>query len=366
MRKRTTRRVTLQDVAEQAGVHRSTASRALDPQACHLITADVIAKVLKAVEALGYRHNRVAAGLRTRRTRSIGIVVPDITNMLFPPIIRGIEARIAEQQYVAMIGHTDGDADKERKVIETFLAHGIEGLVVASARLEDGVMISAMREGVAVVTVNRRVKDDAVSSVVHDESAGIAAVLKHLASLGHREVAFLSGPTTSSTGQSRLKAYRHWAKQFDVSCKDTLVAEADEFREADGERCIDRLLTSRCPFTAVVCANDLLAMGAMASLRKWGLSCPEDVSVTGFNDVPFVDRINPPLTTVRGEHYECGWTAAGILLEDLEQAPEQRSARHVVLPVSLVIRESTGTATAETERKQSHSHPAPRALQGSS
>jgi LacI family transcriptional regulator len=352
MRKRATRRVTLQDVADKAGVHKSTASRALDPGARHLITADVVAKVLKAVQQLGYRHNRVAAGLRTRKTRSIGIVVPDITNLLFPLIIRGIEDRIVEQEYVAMIGHTDDDPETERKVIDTFLAHGTEGLAVASARFEDEAIVAAMREGAAVVTVNRRVKDGAVSSVTDDDAAGIGAVFNHLVSLGHREIAYLSGPTSSSTGQARFQAYRHWAKQHRVQGKDRLVVEASAFREAEGERCVDELLASRAPFTAIICANDLLAMGAMASLRKWGISCPREVSVTGFNDLPFVDRVSPSLTTVRAEHYNCGWTAAGILLDDLRKVPEQRVVRHVVLPVSLIVRESTGPAPAAAGRRQ--------------
>jgi LacI family transcriptional regulator len=109
MAKRSIKRTTLQQVADRAGVHQSTASRALDPRTRHLITDDVVAKVERAVAQLHYRHNRVAAGLRTNRTRAIGIIVPDITNMLFPPIIRGVENRIAEDGFVAMIAHTDGD-----------------------------------------------------------------------------------------------------------------------------------------------------------------------------------------------------------------------------------------------------------------
>jgi len=153
MHKRTPGRPTLRQVAERAGVHQSTASRALDPRTRHLITDDVIGKVERAVEQLRYRHNMVAAGLRTKRTRAIGIIVPDITNMLFPPIIRGVENRIAEDGFIAMIAHTDGDPKKERRMIETFLAHGSDGLVVASVRLEDEAIVAASREGAAIVTV---------------------------------------------------------------------------------------------------------------------------------------------------------------------------------------------------------------------
>jgi LacI family transcriptional regulator len=342
MHKRTPGRPTLQQVAERAGVHQSTASRALDPRTRHLITDDVVAKVERAVEQLGYRHNMVAAGLRTKRTRAIGIIVPDITNMLFPPIIRGVENRIAEDGFIAMIAHTDGDPEKERRMIETFLAHGSDGLVVASVRLEDEAIVAASREGAVIVTVNRRLAGDMVSSVTHDEAAGIGAVLKHLTDLGHREFAFLSGPTSSSTGRLRLAAYRQWARKLGIATPRESVIEATAFHEDEGRRRTDQLLASDRRFTALVCASDILAVGALEALRKWGLGCPSDVSVTGFNDIPFVDRITPALTTIHGDHFQLGWTAAEILLKGLTMPTGQRDVRHIVFPVTFVARASTG------------------------
>jgi LacI family transcriptional regulator, galactose operon repressor len=352
MTKRANRRTTLQEVAERAGVHQSTASRALDPRTRHLITEDVVAKVERAVEQLNYRHNRVAAGLRTNRTRAIGIIVPDITNMLFPPIIRGVENRIAEDGFVAMIAHTDGDPAKERSMIETFLSHGSDGLVVASVRLEDQAIAAAAREGAAVVTVNRRLAGDTVSSVTHDETAGIGAVLEHLTDLGHKDFAFLSGPTSSSTGRSRLVAYRQWARRLGIKTPEGSVAKAQAFMEEEGRRRADDLLAAGARFTALVCASDILAVGAIATLRKWGVGCPADVSVTGFNDIPFVDRISPSLTTVHGEHYKLGWTAAEMLLEDLAAPARKRQVRHAVLPVTFVARESSAPAPDANARSR--------------
>ena len=350
MAKRPTKRATLQQVADRAGVHQSTASRALDPRTRHLITEDVVAKVERAVAQLHYRHNRMAAGLRTNRTRAIGIIVPDITNMLFPPIIRGVENRIAEDGFVAMIAHTDGDPATERSMIETFLSHGSDGLVVASVRLEDQAIAAAAREGTPVVTVNRRLAGDTISSVTHDESAGIGAVLKHLTDLGHKDFAFLSGPTSSSTGRSRLAAYRQWARRLGIKTREGSVVEARAFVEEEGRRRADELLASGVRFTALVCASDILAVCAIETLRKWGVGCPADVSVTGFNDIPFVDRISPSLTTVHGEHYKMGWTAAEMLLEDLAVPVKKREVRHEVLPVTFVARESSAPAPDSAAR----------------
>ncbi|RAI43205.1 LacI family DNA-binding transcriptional regulator [Rhodoplanes roseus] len=349
----TTKKATLKDVAKRAGVHVSTASRALDPRTRHRISADVAAKIAKAAQQLGYRHNQMAASLRTKKTNAIGIVIPDITNMLFPPIIRGVDDRIAPHGYISIIGHTEGDAEREKRVIETLQVRGIDGLIVASARLDDEAITSAMKDDVFIVTVNRRVKDEGVSSVVSDERSGVGAVLAHLVSLGHRHIGYASGPAWSSTGEARLSAYRYWAGTHGIVHSESLIARATEYREAEGARCVDVLLASNPKLTAIVCANDLLAIGALAALKKRGISCPGDISVTGFNDIPFVDRITPSLTTVRIEHYQCGSAAAGILLEDLQAGPVRREPRHIVLPVSLVVRESTGPAPKPPRRKGS-------------
>lgn len=342
----------LKDVAKRAGVHISTVSRALDPRTRHRISPDVVAKVVKAAQQLGYRQNQIAASLRTKKTHSIGIVIPDITNMLFPPIIRGVEDRIAPHGYVSIIGHTEGDAEREKRVIETLRARGVDGLIVASARLNDEAINAALKAGMIIVTVNRRVKDEAVSSVVSDDKGGIGAIVAHLVSLGHRNIGYLSGPASSSTGEARLKAYQYWAKHHGIVCSESLIARATEYRNSEGARCADILLASNPKLTAIICASDFLAIGALTALKRRGLSCPRDISVTGFNDIPFVDLINPSLTTVRVEHYQCGSAAAGILLEHLQAAPSARAPRHMVLPVSLVARESSGPAPKAARRKR--------------
>jgi LacI family transcriptional regulator len=335
------KRVTLKDVAQAVGVHVSTVSRALDPKTRHLITPEVAQEIIQASERLAYRQNAAAYSLKTNRTRTVGVVVPDITNPIFPPIIRGVEDALAARNYVAILANTDGGMEREESITETLIARGVDGLILASVEREDEAVSSLSDEGLAVVTVNRKVNDPNVSSVVHDEDEGTRLILGHLVSLGHRRIANIAGPQRVSTGAARYRAFvRHRdALAFDADPK--LVVFANALNEAEGERCAEELLAMELGFTALACANDRLAVGAVTALRRRGLACPGDISVTGYNDMPLVDRLFPPLTTIRVQQYRAGREAANLLLAALQTEPELRKPRHLVLPVELVVREST-------------------------
>lgn len=345
------KRATLKDVAQAVGVHVSTVSRALDPKTRHLITPEVADEIIRASERLAYRQNAAAYTLKTNRTRTIGVVLPDITNPIFPPIIRGVEDALAAHNHVAILANTDGDMQREENITETLRARGVDGFILASVEREDEAVSSLADEGLAVVTVNRQVNDPNVWSVVHDEDAAVRLVLNHLVSLGHRRVANIAGPQRLSTGAERYRAFQQHRAAMGLDTDAELVAFAGSLNEAEGERCAAELLAADLGFTALVCSNDRLAVGAIAELRRQGLSCPDDISVTGNNDMPMVDRLFPPLTTIRIQQYRAGYTAAELLLSALHTDPEERQPRHVVLPVELIVRGSTRAvagARAET------------------
>ena len=188
------KRVTLREVAQTAGVHISTVSRALDPNSRHLINSEIVSRIVKISQELDYRRNAAAFSLKTNQTRTIGVIIPDITNAIFPPIIRGIEDSLAAGGYLAIVGNTDGVHEREQNLLATFLARGVDGLILASVEREDHAVERASSENTPIVTVNRQVDRDNVSSVVHDETEGIRRVLTHLASLGHRRIAMIAGP----------------------------------------------------------------------------------------------------------------------------------------------------------------------------
>src|SRR5438876_11240544 len=181
--------VTLRDVARRSGVHPATASRALNPATRMLVSEETAARVLSAAAALGYRPNTVARSLRTRRSHTVGVIIPDLTNPLFPPIVRGLEDRLAAAGYVALIGNTDGDGERERLVFEQMRARHADGIVLATAHLSDPLLAEAARPGLPVVLVNRMAQDHSLPSVSVDNESGMRMAVAHLIGQGHRHTA---------------------------------------------------------------------------------------------------------------------------------------------------------------------------------
>ncbi len=338
MKPRKPARVGLKDLAREVGVHVSTVSRALNPDSGHPVAPELMAEIRKASRRLGYRQNLAAYSLKTNRSRTIGVVVPDITDPVFPPIIRGIEDGLAQSGYVAMLANTDGDTRRQVKVLEAMRARGVDGLILASV-LRNDKMVSRLAAGLPVVTVSRRSDDPGFSSVVHDEDDGVGQLVTHLVSLGHRDIACIAGPQTVSTGFNRYSAFLRHRDLAGLQGQPPSAAFAKAFNESEGERCAEELLAAGRAFSAVICANDRLAIGAISAFRRHGISCPGDVSVTGFNDMPLADRLSPALTTVRVQHYKAGFEAAGVLVDLIEA--EIGDPQHLVLPVETVVRGST-------------------------
>jgi LacI family transcriptional regulator len=199
------------------------------------------------------------------------------------------------------------------------------------------------------VTVSRRTDDPRFSSVVHDEDDGIGRLVTHLVSLGHRDIACIAGPQTVSTGFNRYNAFLRHRDLAGLRASPALVAYAKAFNETEGERCAEELLAAGRAFSAVVCANDRLAIGAISAFRRHDIGCPGDVSVTGFNDMPLADRLSPALTTVRVQHAKAGFEAAGVLVDLIEN--ESAESQHFVLPVEAVVRNSTARPRNTTRKR---------------
>ena len=307
--------VTLKDVAARAGVHPATASRALNPETRLLVSEETARRVLEAATALGYTPNPVARSLRTRRSHTVGVLIPDLNNPLFPPIVRGLEDRLAAAGYVALIGNTDFDDDRERVVFEQLRARHVDGFVLATAHLHSPLLAEAARAELPVVLVNRLADDYRFPSVSVDNERGIRMAVAHLAGLGHRRIAHIAGPQDTSTGLSRYRGFAAAMADHGLPVPADLVAFAKAYTVQEGLRCCRALLESAAGCTAIAAGNDLLALGCYEALDDMGLSCPADISVVGFNDMPFLDRLRPPLTTVRFPHYQVGTEAAQLLLE---------------------------------------------------
>jgi len=334
------RPATLRDVAAAARVHPATASRALNPGTRLLVSEETARRVTEAAERLGYRPNPVARSLRTRRSHTMGVLIPDLNNPLFPPIVRGLEDRLAEHGYVVLIGNTDGDVARERMVFDQMRARHVDGFVLATATLRSDILDEATEADLPVVLMNRTAEGYPFSSVSVDNEQGVRAAVSHLISLGHTKIGHIAGPQQISTGLSRLRGFRDSMQARGLSVDDSQVVYASALSLAEGLRCGRELLEGNGDLTAIVAGNDMLAVGCYGAFDELGVRCPQDVSIIGFNDMPFIDRLRPPLSTVRFPHYQLGTEAANLLLERIETGGGG-PVKILYLAPELIVRGST-------------------------
>jgi len=335
-------KVKLADVARAAGVHPGTASRALNPSQSGQVSKETVRRVTRAAERLGYVPNAQARALRTSRSQLVGIVVPDITNPLFPPIVRGAEHVLTAAGYTVLLTDTDNDRDRERRQIDSLRGRGVDGFIVATALWKDPMLAELAAAEVVAVLANRSTLDSRWPFVGADDRAGVRLAVHHLVELGHRHIIHLAGPQAASTGKDRAAAFRAAAKECGLPAGDARVLVCSAYTEVQGRTVMARALAmagTRC--TAVVAGNDLIALGAIDAIIDAGLRCPDDVSVVGFNDMPFVERLQPPLTTVRVPLERMGGIAADMLITELDGEFSPAAPTRTLLGVDLIVRGST-------------------------
>jgi LacI family transcriptional regulator len=332
--------VTLREVARHAGVHPATVSRALNPATQQMVNADTLERVLQAARELNYRTNTIARSLRTQRSLAVGVVIPDITNPLFPRMVRGVDDALEKVQYTSLVAYTDGRDERLLDRFELLRQRGVDGLIVATARHDDPALDSLVDSGVPVVQINRRSRNTAIPAVTADDRGGVRRAVEHLVALGHRHIAHVGVPQTQSTGWARLAGFRAAMRRARLDVPAGYVQLGRRVTLDEGARVATALLAEHPEVTAIVAGNDLMALGCYDAVRGAGRSCPEDVSVIGFNDMSFADRFDPPLTTVHFDHYEMGAAAARVLLDRLGSV-EPAPAAQRELETTLVVRGST-------------------------
>lgn len=333
------RNVSIKDVAAKAKVHPSTVSRVLNPETRSMVSAAVADRVSRIATEMGYARSTLAYGLRTGRTHTVGVVIPDLTNPLFPPIIRQIERTLAEQGYLAILADSENNQDNEMAIVQSLKGRNVDGFILATAHRLDSVVNACSEENIPLVLVNRTIDSHSVTAVINDDSHGIDLAIRHLVELGHKSIAYLGGPQDTSTGHDRFLAFKKLKRKGTFKSHNDIILNCKAFTEAEGHKGFLSILKKRRKFTAVVAANDLLALGCYDAMQELGLSCPADISITGFNDMPFMNRLSPPLTSLRIPHAEIGRQAAKLLVERIKDPDCQ--VRTVNLLPELVVRGST-------------------------
>lgn len=338
-------RVTLSDVARQAGVSIATVSYVMNDRGG--VGERTRANVLRIADELGFRPNRVASGLRTGRTQVLGLVLADITNPFYPEIAAGVIEGAAEAGFQVFLSHSGTDGGLDGEVVQALCDHQCGALIFTSLVVSDGpLLFDVVPPDVPIVQTVRRIPGIGADFVGIDDRAGAREEAQHLIELGHRDIAILAGPSASSASSERTAGYREALGEAGIELPPESVVECSLTVDA-GYRAVERLLESRRrPPGAVLCGNDLIALGALDAFLAHGLSVPEDVSLAGYDDIWFASSRLVQLTTVRQPRHEMGRAAVSLALARL--ADPDIPPREVIMRHELVVRRTTMPARTGT------------------
>jgi len=342
-------RVTIHDVAKAAGVSTSTVSLVLNGKLDRM-RRDTSERVLKAVTELGYSTNEMARALKTGYVPTIGLVVPTVANPFWGEFARCVEHAAEAKNYQVLLCNAEGVPEREQRYVESMLARGIRGVILGSSPLSLRHLAGVTKRGLQVVAFDRVTLNDAgleLDSVCVDNTLGANRAIEHLLALGHRRIAFVSGPISSANRRDRLEGYRATLRAGGVRLDPALEwtenvnpSDDEEFVTEIGRSAALALLKRPEPPTAFFAINDMTAVGIYAGCRELGRNIPRDISVVGFDDIHLCRIVNPPLTTVRQPLGALMKSAVDLLVVRME-GNEKRSPMHLTLTPELVVREST-------------------------
>lgn len=350
---------TMSDVAREAGVSKQTVSRVFSGRG--YVSAETRARVEQAARSLGYVPNRVASSLATGRTKTIGIVVPDITSAYFAETVTGAEHAARKAGYNTILCDTSEVSAEENDLLQLLFAARVDGVILVSPRLDEDDLLPALAQHRAAVTINRPLPPQLAGDVHSDHAAGMASAVQHLARIGRRTVAYMAGPAHAFAARERLRGFVQGMKDAGLTLRPDLIVPylgyVDESVRDEGE--LQRSLLAGSPswrdvhhtighvnalgllsahpeVDGLICYDDGYAIGALRACRELGWRVPGDVAIIGCNDIPLIEHLSPALTTQRVPSYRMGEKAAEMLIERMAgRCPEPAVFAH-----ELIIRES--------------------------
>lgn len=328
---------TISDVAKKARVSTATVSRVLANSGS--VTEKTRNRVMAAVDALHYRPNVMARNLRVSATRSILVVVPDISNPFFSEILRGIELVASKNGYQVLLGDSDNRLDREVEYLDFLRQRQADGMIMLTARMDQSLLESIAAQYPVVLGCEYFDEGSTIQTVSVDNiSAGYKAA-EHLIKLGHKRIGFISGPSGIILSRDRLKGFQHAMSDYGLKL-DELLIEEGTFTYDSGHDVMQRYLTLESRPTAVFAANDEMAIGAIKAARKAGLDVPGDLAVVGMDNIKFASIFEPAVTTIAQPMYQIGCTAMELLLKVINK--EKIPQKKFVLKDELIVRESCG------------------------
>jgi len=330
------KRATIADVARNAGVSMMTVSRVVNDSGP--VSEATRQRVLDAIENMGYRPSGLARSLATKRTGTIGLVVPDIANPFFAGVAKGVEQVAHAERYNVFLGNTSEDWDRELAMLQSLEEKRVDGLILCSSRLQDERLRGALRWHPVTVLVNRQFQG--FGSILMDDRAGAMMLVGHLLNCGRQRIGVLAGPLRSTSGQKRLHGYRSAMQMAGRTWRDGWIEHCAASVEG-GLDAATALLTVHPELEAILCYNDLVAVGALQAAASLSRVVPDDLAITGFDDIPLSALVTPSLTTCHVPVQDIGSKAMRLLLDHV--AGCSGGCEEIVLKPELVIRSSTMT-----------------------
>jgi LacI family transcriptional regulator len=336
-------RAGIRDVAERAGVSASTVSRILNNT--RAIAPEVAARVRRAIAELGYFPDTQARALVSGRSRMLGLIVSDITNPFFPELIHGFEHLAVRAGYEILLGSTNYDPAEMSNVVRRMLERNVEGVAVMTSEFDEALVARLAERAIPLVFIDVATSGPHVSNIRVDYEPGIRQAIQHLLRLGHRRIAFISGPRDLKSACLRRDSFLQCLKDSHMRGVQHLVIERDHSL-AGGCNAVPELLSSKLRPTAVFCSNDLSAIGVLRGLDNEGLRAAADMSVVGFDDIRMAEFTIPPLTTIRLSRSDLARQAFMALMADLDplKKSERKRVRAYSVETRLIVRNSTGKA----------------------
>jgi LacI family transcriptional regulator len=330
---------TIRDVAREAGVSVTTVSRVLNDSGP--VKSATRQRIRDVARRLHFTPNTAARSLSTRRTNTIGVLLPDVYGEFFSEVIRGIDQSAQQHGFHVLISGAHNEPAEVSAAVSAMRGR-VDGLILMASGLDAVTLARNLSERIPAVLINADHDASHFDTINIDNFGGALAMTTHLLELGHREIHMISGPARNRDAMEREKGFRAALKAAGSAVRDEWIV-AGSFTEASGYRATEQLLDAGVKPTAIFAANDSMAVGALSALRNRGLRVPEDIAVVGFDDVPIAEYVSPPLTTVRVSIPQLGSCAAERLVACI-RARNGQERRHEILATELIVRGSCGAS----------------------
>lgn len=333
-----TMKITIKDIAQEAGVSTATVSKVLNKKDHHISTATVD-RIMKIVKDHNYIPNGLASSMVTKKTKTLGLLIPDITNPFFPEIARGVEDKANEESYSVIYCNTDDDLIKEEKCLSMLIEKMVDAIIIVPSAVRTIDYHCLKNISIPIIFVDRDLDiQDFTAKVLVNNYEGSYKAVTYLINQGYKNIAFITGPSSTKTSQQRLEGYKKALEDHNVGYDHQYVLEGS-FKREWGKKAIDQLIQNKVYFDAVYCGDDMIAIGAMKALKDKGYKIPEDIGIMGYDNIYISEVVEPSLSTVRQPNYDMGAQAVSIALDAIED--KKIHGKVTILETDLMIRKST-------------------------